>query len=355
MSANQWKSNQQWGADQRGRSGGWQEHRSGGWETDHRSDRSGGCAGDRNGNWAGDHSGGWTTYNRNHRSGGWVGDHSGEWKENNASWDQLCKKEEWNKWPEVKSDWAGQASGWGQLKNNAGATGSGSPIDEDDPRWDTVVDALANYQFQQIQKEEAQKDAAAVAAQAKTTLEPWPVKWECLSTQHPWECLSTPDAPTDGAAVAAPQSRAAAQQEGPRQEDAAQQESAPQEGPQQEGPQQNEPAVAASQDGGGAQRDGAAVAAPQIGGAVQANDVIAALEADGMIQVYEPTVADNGRFCFDIPYFQGYRHYSDGYKQHNLSLKYFRDVAENKESPMSSVPLKFPFDGWVSTKAVVHD
>ena len=361
MSTNQWKSNQQWGADQRGRSGGWQEHRSGdragdrsgGWETDHRSDRSGGCAGDRSGNWAGDHSGGWATDNRNHRSGGWAGDHSSEWKKNYASWDQ--PKEEWNTWPEVKSDWAGQASGWGQWKNDSGATGSGSPIDEDDPRWDTVVEVLGNYRFQQIEKQEAKKDAAAVAAQA----EPWPAKID--SAQNPWDCLSTPDASTDGAAVAAPQSRRAAQQEGPpqaeegpRQEDAAQQESAPQEGLQQEGPQQNGAAVAAPQDGGGAQRDGAAVAAPQ-NGAVQANDVLAALEADGMIQAYELTVADNGRFCFDIPYFEGYRAFSDGYKQHNLSLKYFREAAENKESPMSSFPLKFPFDGWVSTKAVVHE
>ena len=116
MSDNKWKS---WGADQRGRSGGWQQYnyrsgnrtedRSGGWETDRRDDRSGGCAGDRYGNWAADHSGGWATDNRNYRSGGWAGDHGGERKETDASWDQPCKKEERNEWPGAQSY---HASGW---------------------------------------------------------------------------------------------------------------------------------------------------------------------------------------------------------------------------------------------------
>ena len=59
-------------------------------------------------------------------------------------------------------------------------------------------------------------------------------------------------------------------------------------------------------------------------------------------------------FHYDLAYFEGFKAFTDGYKQHSLALKYLRQRWEIAATPDMSPPIALCDDGWITIKLVEH-
>ena len=86
--------------------------------------------------------------------------------------------------------------------------------------------------------------------------------------------------------------------------------------------------------------------------------------ADGGVEAATPSAAattigtevsggGDGVTVLDLRYFQNYKNFTSGYKQHNAALKWFRDSTENVASPVNSDPVVFGLEP-AAVAAIVH-